>query len=42
MIKFISTIFNFNSGKKINLERDIFWGLTAFFTILVVMQFILR
>lgn len=42
MIKFISTIFNFNSGKKINLERDIFWGLTAFFTSLVVIQLILR
>ena len=42
MIKFISTIFNFNNGKKINLERDIFWGLIAFFTILVVVQLILR
>lgn len=42
MIKFVSTIFNFNSGKKINLERDIFWGLTTFFTILVIMQLIVR
>lgn len=42
MINFFSAIFNFNNGKKINLERDIFWGLTAFFTILVVIQLIVR
>lgn len=40
MNKFIDLIFNFNTKKKINLERDIFWGLTVFFTILVLMQFI--
>jgi len=42
MYKFLDLIFNFNTKKKINFERGIFWGFAIFFLTLVLLELLLR
>jgi hypothetical protein len=40
MYKIVDLLFNFNTGKKINLKRDIAWGFIAFFLIFALIKLI--
>jgi len=40
MNKIVDLLFNFNTGKKINLERDIAWGFIAFFLIFTLIKLV--
>jgi len=40
MYKIVDLLFNFNTGKKINLKRDIAWGFITFFLIFTLIKLI--
>jgi hypothetical protein len=40
MYKIVDLLFNFNTGKKINLERDIAWGFIAVFLIFTLVKLV--
>lgn len=38
MYKVIEDLFNFNNGKKINFNRDVYWGLITFVVSIVIIN----
>lgn len=40
MYKFLDTLFNFKSGKKIDFDKGIYWGIITFILLLVVFEYL--
>jgi hypothetical protein len=41
MYKILDILFNFNSGKKIDFEKGIYWGIIIFIFLLLLFSYIL-
>jgi len=41
MYKILDTLFNFNSNKKIDFEKGVYWGIITFISLLLFFSYVL-